>query len=406
MTHGVLLCYRKVATRMFNTVYFNPFYISAFVWNLAHGMGGVLVPLYALHLGMSGVAIGSLVALPVILQVLFNLLGGVYVDRLGAKNIMIGSSLVFMLGNAVYSFSGGFAGMIMAQCLYVLARATFWPAAYALGSRLPGERNRNLGWLNSTTNAGQIGGTALAGILIGLFGFQICFWIGVCTLLVAFLLGFFIGETRGTRPAAEHPGILLTYRNLARVPAMYFAMACGYLSVLPYTLSGSFYPILLVGEGFSTQVTGWLLTLRAFGSILAGIGLAKTVRTPAGLAVPVWCSLVIAIAIVTSALSDRIWIIGISIFFFGMASGLASIYFQLFISAVSADRDRGSAMSFGGLGWQVSNISTPLLMGFLMDGIGLREAFYIIGGSLLVLTALLPALHRWGLAGRTFTDSR
>ena len=41
-----------------------------------------------------------------------------------------------------------------------------------------------------------------------------------------------------------------------------------------------------------------------------------------------------------------------------------------------------------------------------MDGIGLREAFYIIGGSLLVLTALLPALHRWGLAGRTFTDSR
>jgi hypothetical protein len=52
------------------------------------------------------------------------------------------------------------------------------------------------------------------------------------------------------------------------------------------------------------------------------------------------------------------------------------------------------------------DVSTPLLMGFLMDGIGLREAFYIIGGLLLVLTALLPALHRWGLAGRTFADSR
>jgi len=392
--------------RMQKTTHFDPFYVSAFVWNIAHGMGGVLVPLYALHLGMSGVAIGSLVALPVILQVLFNLLGGIYVDRLGPRNIMIGSSLVFMLGNAVYSLSSGFAGMIIAQCLYVMARATFWPAAYALGSRLPGERSRNLGWLNSTTNAGQIGGTALGGILIGLFGFQVCFWIGVGTLSGALLLGFFIGETPGARPAAEQPGILQTYRNLARVPAMYFAMACGYLSVLPYTLSASFYPILLVGEGFSTQITGWLLTLRAFGSILAGIGLARTVRSPTGLAVPAWCSLVISVAVATSAMSDNIWIIGISIFVFGMASGLGSIYFQLFISAVSADKDRGSAMSFGGLGWQVSNISTPLLMGFLMDGIGLREAFYIIGGSLLVLTALLPVLHRWGLAGRPSSDSR
>ena len=152
-------------------------------------MGGVLVPLYALHLGMSGVAIGSLVALPVILQVLFNLLGGAYSDRLGAKNIMVGSSLVLMLGNAVYSISDGFTGLIVAQCLFVLARATFWPAAYALGSHLPGERNRNLGRLNSVTNGGQICGTAAAGMLIGLFGFQICFLISVGTLLIAFLTG-------------------------------------------------------------------------------------------------------------------------------------------------------------------------------------------------------------------------
>lgn len=385
---------------------FNPFFVSAFVWNLAHGMGGVLVPLYALHLGMSGVAIGSLVALPVILQVLFNLLGGAYTDRLGAKNILIGSSLVFMLGNGVYALSDSFAGLMIAQCLFVLARATFWPAAYALGSHLPGERNRNLGHFNSTTNAGMIGGTAAAGVLIGWFGFQACFLISVAILLTAFLLSLLIPAAPRATPAAGQPGILTTYRKLARMPAMYFAVACGYLSVLPFTLAASFYPVLLVGENFSAQVTGWLLTLRAFGSIFAGIGLAKTVRSPTGLAVPAWCSLVISVSIATAAMTADILIIGISIFVFGVASGLASIYFQMFVSAVSAPEDRGSAISFGGLGWQVSNISTPLLMGFMMDGIGLRNAFYVIAGLLLLLTVLLPALHRWAMAGRAGAESR
>ncbi len=391
---------------MSKATYFNPFFVSALVWNIAHGMGGVLVPLYALHLGMSGVAIGSLVALPTILQVLFNLLGGAYVDRLGPRNILLGSCLQFMLGNAVYSYSTSFAGLALAQCLYVLARATFWPAAYSLGSRLGGDRNRNLGWLNSTTNAGQIGGTALGGILIGLFGFQVCFWTAAGTLLAAFLLGLLISRTPSVQPASGQTGIVSTYARLARVPGMYFAMACGYLSILPFTLSSSFYPILLVGEGFSTQATGWLLTLRAFGSIFAGIGLAKTVQSPTGLAVPLRCSLLISIAIATAAMSDNLGIIALSIFVFGAASGLASIYFQLFVSALSNASDRGSAMSFGGLGWQASNVSTPLLMGFLMDGIGLQNAFYFMGALLLLLTVLLPALHRWLVASRTHPDSR
>ncbi|MFM9963404.1 MAG: hypothetical protein ACKV2Q_19525, partial [Planctomycetaceae bacterium] len=78
--------------------------------------------------------------------------------------------------------------------------------------------------------------------------------------------------------------------------------------------------------------------------------MAKTIRIPTGLAVPAWCSLVISIAIATAAMSDNIWIIGGSILIFGVASGLASIYFQMFVSALSTAKDRGSAISFGGLG--------------------------------------------------------
>ena len=51
-----------------------PFYLSSFAWNFALGMTYILIPLYARSLGMSGVQIGTLLALPVILPVVPRML--------------------------------------------------------------------------------------------------------------------------------------------------------------------------------------------------------------------------------------------------------------------------------------------------------------------------------------------
>ena len=40
------------------------FFLSAFAWNFALSMSYLLVPLYALDLGYSGLQIGSLIGLP------------------------------------------------------------------------------------------------------------------------------------------------------------------------------------------------------------------------------------------------------------------------------------------------------------------------------------------------------
>ena len=60
-----------------------PFFLSSFTWNFALGMTYPLVPLYASELGMSGVGIGTLVAMPVLVQITFNLTGGSYTDQVG-----------------------------------------------------------------------------------------------------------------------------------------------------------------------------------------------------------------------------------------------------------------------------------------------------------------------------------
>jgi MFS family permease len=111
-----------------------PFYLSSFAWNFALGMTYILIPLYARSLGMSGVQIGTLLALPVILQIVFSLIGGAFTDRVGGKKMAMAACVMTSLAGIVFMAAGSFAGMFAAQLLMVMARAMFWPATWSLAT--------------------------------------------------------------------------------------------------------------------------------------------------------------------------------------------------------------------------------------------------------------------------------
>ena len=48
----------------------------------------------------------------------------------------------------------------------------------------------------------------------------------------------------------------------------------------------------------------------------------------------------------------------------GAGTAAMTLYFQITISEASRAEERGSALALGGLGWSVSHLSTPLIMGF------------------------------------------
>src|SRR5512133_3376452 len=83
-----------------------PFFLSSFTWNFALGMTYPLVPLYASTLGMSGVGIGTLVAMPVLVQITFNLIGGAYTDQVGGRNLMLTSFVLTAGAGSVFFFAG------------------------------------------------------------------------------------------------------------------------------------------------------------------------------------------------------------------------------------------------------------------------------------------------------------
>ena len=94
-----------------------PFYGAALAWNICLGMSYLLIPLYAQSVGMSGVSIGVLVALPVLVQMAFALIGGALTDRLGGTRISNVSFAAMISSTLVFVFSDHFARCLLAGLL-------------------------------------------------------------------------------------------------------------------------------------------------------------------------------------------------------------------------------------------------------------------------------------------------
>lgn len=369
------------------------FFLASLAWNFGLGMAWLAVPLYAYSQGLSNAEIGALFAVPVLVQAPLNLMGGAYTDRIGGRRIMLGSCIATTAAGLWLVFAHGFWMLLAGQVVLILARAAFWPATWAMASELPGARGVQLGRLNAVTNFGQIVGTTLCGFLLAAAGFQPTFAVlaamGVLALVAA--LG-----TQAQPPKAAPPRhVLATYLPLLRERIIAYTIVCAYLSALPFSLTMSFYPVLLAQYGYSEGASGVLLALRAVGSIFASLLAARFVRTGPQTLWPVGCGIAVAAAVGLLPTVNHVAPIAFWMLVVGAGTAAMTLYFQITIAEASRPEMRGSALALGGLGWSVSHLTTPLVMGFLADRYGIVTGFYALGASALVCALAIALLRDW-----------
>ena len=370
------------------------FFLASSAWNFALGMTWLAVPLYAYSEGLSNAEIGALFAAPVLAQAPLNLVGGAYTDRIGGRRIMLGSCWVVIAAGAWLAFAHGFWMLMAGQFALIISRAAFWPATCAMASELPGARGIQLGRLNAVTNFGQIVGTVLCGFVLAAAGFQATFGLLSATGVIALCAGL---GTRSKRPKAEHAARhpLARYLPLLRKRIILYTMLCAYLSALPFSLTMSFYPLLLAHFGYAEGASGILLGLRAVGSICASLLAARFVRSGPQTLWPVACGLAVAAAVGLVPTVNHVAPIAFWMLVVGAGTAAMTLYFQITIAEASAPEERGSALALGGLGWSVSHLSTPLIMGFLADRYGIVTGFYVLGGFALICAFVIAVTRRW-----------
>src|SRR4051812_39956816 len=215
-------------------------------------MTWLAVPLYAHSQGLSNAEIGALFAAPVLAQAVLNLMGGAYTDRIGGRRIMLGACWATVIAGVWFIFAQGFWMLLVGQALLIVSRAAFWPATWAMASELPGERGVQLGRLNAVTNFGQIVGTALSGVALAAVGFEATFALLALIGFASFLAGLRSPHGR-PHPRRSTAGMLAGYLPLLRRRVIFYSMMCAYLSALPFSLSISFYPLLLAAFAYNEE---------------------------------------------------------------------------------------------------------------------------------------------------------
>jgi MFS family permease len=369
------------------------FFLSSLAWNFGLGMTWLVVPLCAYSQGLSNAQIGVLFALPVLAQAPLNLVGGAYTDRIGGRRILLASCLATVAAGSWFVFAQGFWMLLTGQAVFVLARAAFWPANWAMASELPGARGVQLGRLNATTNFGQIVGTTLCGFLLAGAGFQVTFAVLALTGAIAFIAG--LGTPGHPPKAAPSRHVLAAYVPLLRERIIAYSVACAYMSALPFSLSMSFYPVLLAHYGYGEETSGILLALRAAGSILASLLAARFVRTGPQTLWPVGSGIAVAAAVAFVPTVNHVAPIAFWMLVVGAGTAAMTLYFQITIAEASRVEERGSALALGGLGWSISHLTTPLLMGFLADRYGIVSGFYVLGAFALVVALAIAFMRHW-----------
>ena len=357
-------------------------------------MTWLAVPLYAHSQGLSNAEIGALFAAPVLAQAPLNLVGGAYTDRIGGRRIMLASCFVVIAAGVWFIFAHGFWMLMAGQVALILSRAAFWPATWAMASELPGERGPQLGRLNAVTNFGQIVGTVLCGFLLAAAGFHATFAVLAATGVISLIAGLATPVTRAKPPSAARHA-LVGYLQLLRKRVMLYTMLCAYLSALPFSLTMSFYPLLLAQFGHGEATSGILLGLRAVGSIFASLLAARFVRSGPQTLWPVVCGVAVAASVGLIPTLNHVAPIAFWMLVVGAGTAAMTLYFQITISEASAPAERGSALALGGLGWSVSHLSTPLIMGFVADRYGLITGFYVVGGFALAGALVIAFTRRW-----------
>jgi MFS family permease len=374
------------------------FFIASLVWNFGLGMTWLVLPLYAASQGLSNAQIGALFSAPIIAQVALNLVGGAYTDRIGGRRIMLGSCATLGLAALWFTIAEGFWMLMVGQLGLIVSRAAFWPATWAMAAELPGTRGIQLGKLNAVTNLGQIAGVGLCGFLLAAAGYQATFGALAASGLIAYLAGL------GTRPATPKPAaapgrsVLAAYGPLLRQRIIHYSVLCAYLSALPFSLSVSFYPLLLANYGYGEEASGILVSLRAVGAIAAGLIAARFVRTGPQSLWPVASGVAVAAAVGLLPTVNHAVPIGLWMLVVGLGSGVMTLYFQITIAESSRSEERGAALALGGLGWGVSHFTTPLIMGFLADRYGIVAGFYVIAIMAAAIAVGIGFMRAWAFA--------
>jgi DHA1 family tetracycline resistance protein-like MFS transporter len=395
-----------------------PIYGAGVFSNSNVTIASLVVPLWALEQNLSASWIGILLGARHVPGLFLAIHGGVLMDRIGARPLMVFFAVVAVLVPLFFPMMPWVGAMIALQMVWGLSTTMTWIGAQTAVSQMMRGSTRHAGRLSVAVRLGMLAGPPIAGLGWDLFGpwggfGAISVWaLGLlvsCLLLPEPAPGAAGGSVRRFRAGDLVPRLsdYIAAFNMLSVPAV---AICAYLSAIrigSYGVQESFYIVYLEKVGMSGTEIGLLAgtghsLLGAVGALIVGMAPAMgSVRRQLWMFL---ASLVVAIALLAiTPLMTAFWPLFAAILLRGLLLGFNQ---PLMISIMAGSTDPGSQGMTVGLRTtlnRAASVVVPVIMGVVIDRLGIEQGFYAIGVGL-TLCCLATAVLLVGASRRGRLD--
>lgn len=362
-----------------------------------------LIPLSAAALGLPGLLIGVLVAIPSGVGVVTDVLVGVTSDTIGRRAPMGVGAFLGVLSAVLMTLAGSFASLAIGVLGFGLAMSlSLGPALARLTeASLPEEQARVQGYNGAVQGLGALTGAVVIGLVVDRLGPQGTFPIGAILMAIMLMLSVSIREPAGRRSkrltrVRLAGGYLAALRMLATRSVLRLATLVSLVYGLVILIAGNaFLPFYVIrGLGESVALAGALLAVRNvlamvtspfFGVVMGRFGLL----TPMLASNAVACLAVLAVSFTT----DPGLLFGL-VALQGLGTGFTAATANTLITSATVPEERALGFAANSLVARAGGLILPLLCGAVLEAWGIRAVFVAAGsaGCLCVLVLAVQGL--------------
>ena len=363
-------------------------------------MASVIVSLWAVHLGASPLWIGIAVGARSLLPMFLSIHGGVLMDRLGTRRVMLFFSVITLVVFPLYPYMPWVWALILLQPITGLTHGLTWVGSQTLYGQLARGSVKHAGWVTFCTNAGSFAGPLLGGVLwdhVGIVGAfaSLSAW-SLATLILVIIL------PREIDPPAKPLRVSdLIPRGsdyvrafaLCAVPVIALVMIFTFMRIAVFGLQSSFYVVYLQEIGMSGTLIG---TLVACANLISGP--AALINLPERIIKPVWLMLLgSAMSVICMAITPLLtnfWPLFVAGVGYGVSMGLCFPTLLSLLSNAVSPQQQGMSVGLRTTVNRVSSLVVPLVMGASIELVGTRASFLLVG-AVLMIAVFLTALFVW-----------
>lgn len=361
---------------------------------LSSSMMQVMVPLYAVSLGLGPQWLGVLIALPGVFPVLLALQAGRMVDRGGpGRWLMIGMTGMCLAPAVLLLFPG--VGALVASRIIVGAFVLFVSlSAQSLTAAVNNGRSHqaNYGTYSTWVAVGRMIGPVLFGMVLDAYGFQASFLVILVILVAGASLSYLVFRMTGSLRVDGSTDVVGSGKAVKSIVSNVGFQVAVFASAgifLALTVREAFLPVMLEEMGMSATLIGTLVSIGSLTAVLIRLVMPQVVRLLGGTGrtlIVVMAAVAVGIGLLALAKSVTAFVVLAVVVGFGTGIG-----FPLSIVAVATHvpaRQRGMALGLRLSASHLVETFVPALAGLLVAVTSYAAGFATAGVILGVLTVL------------------